>query len=179
MFHCTSIWKLYTLGASLHIYRKAVHTAYLFTEYFTAHLSKKCVLWVFHCISIWKMCGLGISLHIYLKDILCTLLHICLKHMHPDNVHTHLGLLRYLMWNRCTLGIASTEYVPAHLSGRCVQWILCNTSLWNICILAKFTCTAILKMYLLPISYTSILKMCAVGISLHIYVSWAFPTHPC
>ena len=37
------------------------------------------------------MCGLGISLHIYLKDILCTLLHVCLQDIRPDNVHTHLA----------------------------------------------------------------------------------------
>ncbi len=36
---------------------------------------------------------------------------------------------------------------------------------------SQFTRTVILKMYLLPISYTPMLKMCAVGISLHIYVS--------
>ena len=45
---------------------------------FPAHQSERCGVWVFHCISILKIW------------ILCTLLHICLKDMHPDNVNTHL-----------------------------------------------------------------------------------------
>ena len=36
------------------------------------------------------MCDLSISLHIFKICILGTFLYICLKDMHPDNVHTHL-----------------------------------------------------------------------------------------
>ena len=62
-----------TLGVSLHIYLEDVYSGC-----FPAHLSERCLVCVFHCISILKIC------------ILATLLHICLKDTHPDNVHTHL-----------------------------------------------------------------------------------------
>ena len=149
---------------------------------------------------MWKICGLGIFTE-YLSLRLCmlaTLLHICLKHMHPDHVHTHLceayvyldiwpcshtsmwSLCLLSMSNRSALDIVSTELCPlyAHLSWKCVQWRFFNPSLSNICILAIYLHSYPKDMCLLPISNTSVLKMSVMGISLHICVCWAFPTHP-
>ena len=62
----------------LSISLKVFHLKDVYSGCFPGHLSERCVVGVFHCIRMLKI------------GILCTLLHICLKDMHPDNVQTHL-----------------------------------------------------------------------------------------
>ena len=56
---------MYTLGVSLLIYLKDVHS-----EYFPAHLSENCIYRVFPYTSLLKMCILGIFyFHIYTNGV--------------------------------------------------------------------------------------------------------------
>ena len=106
--------KMCTLGVSLHTSFKDVYS-----QSFLAHLSSRYLLWVFPCTSMWKICGLGIFTE-YLSLRLCmlaTLLHICLKHMHPDHVHTHL----------------CEAYVYLDI------WPCSHTSMWSLCLLRYLT----------------------------------------
>ena len=122
---------MYTLGLSKHIYIEDVYSGC-----FPTHLSERSVVWVFHCISILKIW------------ILATLLHICLKHMHPDNVHTHLCqtyvhlhiYVKYLFTSAltmCTLGVYLRIYLKdlsygsflPQISERCLLWVFPCTSI--------------------------------------------------
>lgn len=101
-------------------------------------------------------CILGTSLHISIKDMY-TLpsAHPCILKMCTIGIYLHI----YLVSSGC---------FPAHLYKRCVHWASTQTSFLNICTLGIYPCT-------------TILKICILGISLHICIKDVYighlPTH--
>ena len=91
----------------------------------------------------------------------CTsLLKICTHYHLPTHVST-IGIYLHIY-------LVSSGCFPAHLYKRCVHWASTQTSFLNICTLGIYPCT-------------TILKICILGISLHICIKDVYighlPTH--